>query len=235
MSWIELGVIAKPHGVRGEVRVHVFNPESTLLQELAEVFLIGEEDEEPALVAIESTRQGPERAADAAFADVRSREDAEALRGYKLCVPRDALPELEEGEYYHADLIGLDAVEGDEAIGKVSEVHRLPERRMPARGAPRRLHRGADAAPLARAGRPRRRQGVPQGLGRHSPAEAALMRFEIVTLFPELFEVLEPRFARQGPRRRAHRLAHDHAAPLHEGSTSHGRRRAVRRRAAAWS
>ncbi len=59
VSWIELGVIAKPHGVRGEVRIHVFNPESTMLQELAEVFLIGEDGEEPALVEIESTRRGP--------------------------------------------------------------------------------------------------------------------------------------------------------------------------------
>jgi 16S rRNA processing protein RimM len=125
VSWIELGVIAKPHGVRGEVRVHVFNPESTLLRELAEVFLVGEEDEEPALVEVESTRQGP-KALLMSLAGVGSREDAEALRGYTLCVPREALPELEEGEYYHADLIGLQAFDGDEAIGEVSDVIDYP-------------------------------------------------------------------------------------------------------------
>jgi 16S rRNA processing protein RimM len=125
VSWIELGVIAKPHGVRGELRVHVFNPKSTLLQELAEVFLIGEEGEEPALVEIESTRQGP-KALLVQFAGVRSREDAEALRGYTLCVPRDALPGLEEGEYYHADLIGLEAFVGEDAVGKVIDVVDYP-------------------------------------------------------------------------------------------------------------
>ena len=78
MSWIELGVIVKPHGVRGEIRVHVFNPESTLLQELAEVFLIGEEGEEPSLVEVESTRPGP-KALLMQLAGVGSREDAEAL------------------------------------------------------------------------------------------------------------------------------------------------------------
>jgi 16S rRNA processing protein RimM len=86
-SWIELGVIAKPHGIRGEIRVHVFNPESTLLQELAEVFLIGDEDEEPALVEVESARPGP-KALLMRLVGVSSREDVEALRGYKLCVPR---------------------------------------------------------------------------------------------------------------------------------------------------
>ena len=125
VSWIELGVIAKPHGVRGEIRVHVFNPESTLLQELAEVFLIGEEDEEPSLVEVESSRHGP-KALLMRLAGVDSREAAEALRGYKLCVPRDALPALEEGEYYHADLIGLQAFDGPEAVGKVIDVIDYP-------------------------------------------------------------------------------------------------------------
>jgi 16S rRNA processing protein RimM len=122
--WIELGVVARPHGVGGELRIHVFNPESTLLEELGEVFLMGE-DAEPALVEIASTRRGP-KCLWMRLAGVRSREDAEALKGYVLCVPRSALPELEEGEFYHADLIGLEAFEGSEPIGKVVEVLDYP-------------------------------------------------------------------------------------------------------------
>lgn len=125
VSWIELGVVARPHGVTGEIRVHLFNPESTLLRKLGEVFLIGEEDEEPALVDVVSTRQGP-KALLMRLAGVESLEDADALRGYKLCVSREALPELGEGEYYHADLIGLEAFEGEESIGKVVEVVDYP-------------------------------------------------------------------------------------------------------------
>lgn len=60
------------------------------------------------------------------LAGVSSREDVEALRGYRLCVPRAALPELEAGEYYHADLIGLEAFEGTEPIGKVVDVLDYP-------------------------------------------------------------------------------------------------------------
>lgn len=125
VSWIELGVIARPHGVSGELRVHLFNPESSLLQELAEVFLIGEEGEEPALVEVLSARPGP-KALLMRLQGVSSREDAESLRGYTLCVPREALPELEEGEYYHADLIGLEAFDGDEPIGEVLDVIDYP-------------------------------------------------------------------------------------------------------------
>jgi 16S rRNA processing protein RimM len=125
VSWIELGVIARPQGVKGEIRVHVFNPDSTLLEQMAEVFLIGEEDEEPALVEVQSSRRGP-KALLMRLEGVSTREDADALRGYKLCIPRAALPELEEGEYYHADLIGLEAFDGDEPIGKVIDVIDYP-------------------------------------------------------------------------------------------------------------
>jgi 16S rRNA processing protein RimM len=125
VSWIELGVVARPHGVTGEIRVHVFNSESTLLREIGEVFLLGEEGEEPALVDIVSTRQGS-KVLLMRLAGVGSLEDADALRGYKLCVPRDALPALEEGEYYHADLIGLEAFDGSESIGPVIDVVDYP-------------------------------------------------------------------------------------------------------------
>ena len=125
VPWIELGVVTRPHGVTGEIRVHVFNPDSTLLEELAEVFLIGEEREEPALVEVLSSRRG-QKALLMRLAGVSSREDVEALRGYRLCVPRAALPELEDGEYYHADLVGLEAFEGTESIGKVVDVLDYP-------------------------------------------------------------------------------------------------------------
>ena len=43
----------------------------------------------------------------ARFGEILDRDQAEALRGSLVTVPRSALPPLEDGEYYHADLIGL--------------------------------------------------------------------------------------------------------------------------------
>jgi 16S rRNA processing protein RimM len=55
---------------------------------------------------------------------VASREDAERLNGIELYIARDKLPETEEDEYYHADLIGLAAVNAaNEAIGRVIAIH----------------------------------------------------------------------------------------------------------------
>ena len=59
----------------------------------------------------------------ARFAEVTDRTAAEKLRGTVLTVPRSALPPLEEGEYYHADLLGLPALsDAGEPLGIVIAV-----------------------------------------------------------------------------------------------------------------
>jgi 16S rRNA processing protein RimM len=58
------------------------------------------------------------------FPGIVDRDAAEALRGCRLYLPREALPAPEDEEYYHADLIGLDAMLGDGTrLGRVQAVH----------------------------------------------------------------------------------------------------------------
>jgi 16S rRNA processing protein RimM len=55
---------------------------------------------------------------------VEDRDQAEALRGLRLYLPRSALPQTEQDEYYHADLIGLEAVLGDGTrVGSVRAIY----------------------------------------------------------------------------------------------------------------
>ena len=55
---------------------------------------------------------------------IEDRDQAEALRGLRLHLPRAALPQTEAEEYYHADLIGLEAVLGDGTpVGRVRAIH----------------------------------------------------------------------------------------------------------------
>jgi 16S rRNA processing protein RimM len=59
----------------------------------------------------------------ARFAEIGDRNAAEALRGKLVTIPRSALPPLEEGEYYHADLIGLPCENREgEQLGSVCAV-----------------------------------------------------------------------------------------------------------------
>jgi 16S rRNA processing protein RimM len=55
---------------------------------------------------------------------VASREDAERLNGIELYIAREKLPDTDDDEYYHADLIGLNAVNAaNEPLGRVVAIH----------------------------------------------------------------------------------------------------------------
>jgi len=60
----------------------------------------------------------------AALKGIATREEAERLNGVELYIARDKLPATDENEYYHADLIGLDAVNAaNEPLGRVIAIH----------------------------------------------------------------------------------------------------------------
>jgi 16S rRNA processing protein RimM len=109
---IELAAVTGAHGVAGEVRLKLLGDGIQALS-MHDSF----NDGALTLSKIRSDKKG---GAIARFAGIANRTDAERLRGTVLTVPRSALPPLEEGEYYHADLIGL-AVETD-AGGQVGTV-----------------------------------------------------------------------------------------------------------------
>jgi 16S rRNA processing protein RimM len=55
---------------------------------------------------------------------IATRDEAERLNGVELYIAREKLPDTDEDEYYHADLIGLAAVNtADEPIGRVIAIH----------------------------------------------------------------------------------------------------------------
>jgi 16S rRNA processing protein RimM len=55
---------------------------------------------------------------------IATREDAERLSGIELYIARDRLPATDANEYYHADLIGLAAVNAaQEPLGRVVAIH----------------------------------------------------------------------------------------------------------------
>jgi 16S rRNA processing protein RimM len=55
---------------------------------------------------------------------IATREDAERLNGIELYIAREKLPETDDDEYYHADLIGLAAVNtANEPLGRVTAIH----------------------------------------------------------------------------------------------------------------
>lgn len=101
---VVLAVVISAHGVTGEVRLKLF-AESAASLGVHKAFNGGS-------LSLKSVREGPNGAI-ARFSEVADRNAAEALRGTELTVPRDALPPLGEGEYYHTDLVGLPCVSSE--------------------------------------------------------------------------------------------------------------------------
>jgi 16S rRNA processing protein RimM len=119
MREILLAAILGAHGLKGEVRVKTFTEAPDRLGAYGPLHA-----KDGRAFTLESVRPGKEGEAVAAFAEIRDRNAAEALKGTELFVSRAALPEAANGEFYHADLVGLDAEDNQgRRIGKVQAVH----------------------------------------------------------------------------------------------------------------
>ena len=101
---IALAAIAGAHGIKGEVRLKLFSDSAGSLSTHEKLYVGGAERR---LLSVKDSG----KTAVARFEGVGDRSAAEALRGSLIEIDRSALPPLEEGEYYHADLIGLAAVD----------------------------------------------------------------------------------------------------------------------------
>ncbi|MFT9066741.1 MAG: ribosome maturation factor RimM [Acetobacter syzygii] len=116
---ILIGVVGKPHGVRGLVRVHSYAADPAMLEEYG-VLLDGQGRKW-------SLRwcgaDGVAEIKDANGKPLADRTAAQALVNTRLFVPRSCLPETEEEEFYHADLIGMEAFEKGLSLGRVIMVH----------------------------------------------------------------------------------------------------------------
>lgn len=113
---VALAAVAGAHGVKGELRLKLFADSLESLARHRQVFVGGRE------LAIRDVRAGGKMAI-ARLEGITDRSGAESLRGQLVEVPREHLPPLAEGEYYHADLIGLPCVdEVGSAVGTVVAV-----------------------------------------------------------------------------------------------------------------
>jgi 16S rRNA processing protein RimM len=113
-----LGEIGAAQGLKGEVRLRSYTEEPQAIARYGPLH-----DETGRAFEIESVRATP-KALIARIKGVTTREAAEALNHTKLYVERARLPARQEEEWYHADLIGLAAVDRDgKTIGAVVAVH----------------------------------------------------------------------------------------------------------------
>lgn len=128
-----LGQIAGAFGVQGEVRLKSYCAEPTAIADYGP--LTTEDGTRSYKITLTRPVAG---GLGARLSGVRTRDEAEALKGTTLWAERARLPHLPDDEFYHADLIGLEARDpGGAVLGRVTAVHN---------------HGAGDILELARAG-----------------------------------------------------------------------------------
>lgn len=114
-----IGAIAGAFGIAGEVRLKSFCSQPEDIASYGPLY--SEDGTRQFRVTLTRPVAG---GYGARIAGVTTREEAEALRGTSLFIDRTRLPSLPDDEFYHADLIGLEAVDtGGEPLGKVTAIH----------------------------------------------------------------------------------------------------------------
>jgi 16S rRNA processing protein RimM len=113
-----LGRVAGAHGIRGEVLIRTFTERPEDIAAYGPL-----DDGSGRTFRIEAARV-TSKGVVARIAGIADRDAAEALKGAQLYVERDRLPAPDEGRFYHADLIGLAAVDPEgRPLGEIVGVH----------------------------------------------------------------------------------------------------------------
>ncbi|MEO8877911.1 MAG: ribosome maturation factor RimM [Polyangiaceae bacterium] len=123
-AWVPLAEIARSHGVKGELRLKLYNSDSDLLLDADEILLRLPDGEEQ-----EVSVDGARRANDAILMRlhaINDRDKADELRTAKICLRRSEFPKLEDGEFYFCDAIGCKAYFGETLLGEVKEILSYP-------------------------------------------------------------------------------------------------------------
>ena len=120
MNRLIIGEVLKPQGIRGELKIKTFTDYPEDVKAFKTVYI----DDTP--YKILSFRVGVDGAAYVGLRGIPDRNAAELFRGKKLEGEREDAPQLEEGQYYIVDIIGLDCeTEEGEFLGKVKDVTNL--------------------------------------------------------------------------------------------------------------
>ncbi|ALN41456.1 16S rRNA processing protein RimM [Rickettsia rhipicephali] len=114
---ILVGVIKSCHGIKGHVMLKSFTDPATKILERNLV------NESGANIYIKLISQNAKGELICTFNDIATRNEAENLKGYKIFCLRASLPELEEDEFYIADLTHLPILNQDhKEIGKIKNI-----------------------------------------------------------------------------------------------------------------
>lgn len=138
-EWISCGIFGRPHGIKGEVRLWIHNPQTDLLAAGHHIWVAdpqtGHNTQTDHNTQTEDVRLAPQRqhlikalrrdkkGFLVTLEGISDRESAQTLNHHIWCVHRSDFPKLDEDEFYFTDLIGLNGVLDDgRSLGTLTDI-----------------------------------------------------------------------------------------------------------------
>ncbi|SFL31613.1 ribosome maturation factor RimM [Shimia haliotis] len=113
-----VGAIGGAFGVRGDVRLKSYTANAEAIADYGPL-VTGDGAMEFEVEVLGTVKNG----LSVRLTNVSTKEQADALKGVQLFVPRDRLPETDDDEYYYTDLVGLEVRDtGGTILGTVKSV-----------------------------------------------------------------------------------------------------------------
>lgn len=121
-SLLQIGYVSRAHGLKGELVIKTFDPASTVLDEVERLSFTTRSGEVREY-ELRSVGESPGSDLLVTLKGINHRDQADVLRGSAVHVFRDDLEQPAEGEFFHGDLVGLEARTADgRRLGVVEEV-----------------------------------------------------------------------------------------------------------------
>jgi 16S rRNA processing protein RimM len=117
---VPIGKIVKVHGIKGKVKLHYFGDDLNQFLRYREVIIEDRAGVLQAYEVLEATPQPPRFILK--LKGIEKIEDAEPLVHRDVFIEREVLPDLEEGEYYWVDLLGMDVESDRRKLGTLQEI-----------------------------------------------------------------------------------------------------------------
>lgn len=115
MDRIVVGTIAKPQGVRGEVKISPLTDDAARFTRLKRAYISG------VMYDVQLSKVLP-NGVFVKFKGIDDRNAAELLRDKEVEIDREDAVKLPEGRYFIVDVIGSEVFAGGEKIGKLVDV-----------------------------------------------------------------------------------------------------------------
>ncbi|ANE40966.1 ribosome maturation factor RimM [Fervidobacterium sp. SC_NGM5_O18] len=119
---VALGVLSNTHGLKGDLKLHLFTNMPELVSKLTEVVAYNESQKKFAYIRIETSRKAHDYYI-VHIAGVNTISEAEKLKGFVLYVDKSFFPKSKDGEYYFFELFDCEVIdENGNSLGIVEDV-----------------------------------------------------------------------------------------------------------------